>query len=460
MNPNSSAQPFLAALTDKQLLICVLLVVVGLILLIRYARLPAFIALLVASFAVGACGGLNVGQIITAFQEGVGGLLGQIALIIGLGAVLGKLLAESGGAQQIAQKLLTLFGPSHLPWTMGLLGFVVGLPVFFGVGLVILAPILYAVKEKTDVPFLRLAVPLLAGLSAAHGFVPPHPGAMVAVNILKADLGKTLLYSILIGGAAAVISGPLLCKVCRFLDRVQPASNLFRPTQSPQPGCKLPSFWPALIAMLLPILLMALATAADLALDKDNILRKVADALGAPLTAMLISALVAFRVFGTACGFNRETILKFSEDSLFPIASILLVVGCGGGFNKVLVASGVGNAIAEFARQTSVSPLIFGWLVAAMIRVATGSATVAISTAAGIVAPLIATMPGVRPELMVIAMGGGSLILSHVNDSGFWLVKEYMGLSLTETFKSWTLLETSLSLSSLVMVLLVERIVA
>ena len=453
MNPSFAGQPVLGALTPSQLLVCVLLAVIGVVLLIRYARLPAFIALLIASVAVGACGGLGFGQIINEFQEGMGSLLGKIAMIIGLGTVLGKLLAESGGAQQIAQRLLSITGPRQVSWTMLLLGFVVGLPVFFGVGLVILAPILYAVHQKSGLPFLRLAMPMVAGLSAAHGFVPPHPGPMVAVGMLKADMGKTLLYSLVIGAAAAVVGGPLLCRACKFWDQVVPASTLFRPVETPCATRVLPPFWPALVAIVLPILLMALATVVDLMFATGHPVRTIADALGTPLTAMLISVLVAFRVFGTACNFDRAAILKFCEESLAPIASILLVVGAGGGFNKVLIASGVGTAIADFARQTMVSPLLFAWLVAAMIRVATGSATVAISTAAVIVAPLAASAANVRPELLVIAMGAGSLILSHVNDSGFWLVKEYLGLTLAETLKSWTIVETVLSITSLMMVL-------
>jgi GntP family gluconate:H+ symporter len=342
---------------------------------------------------------------------------------------------------------------------MLILGFVVGIPVFFSVGLVLLAPVLYAVRVKSDAPFLHLAIPLLAGLSAAHGLVPPHPGPMVAIELLKADVGKTIFYSLPVGAVAAVLSGPLLCRVWVAWKRIQPHGSLGQQFAAPSVQKNLPPFWPTLLTVLLPVLLMLLATGADLLFTPGHAVRKVADALGTPLSAMLIAVIVAFRVLGTARGFDRTTILKFAEDCIAPIASLLLVVGAGGGFNKVLIASGAGDAIAEFARRAPLSPLIFAWLIAALIRVATGSATVAIATAAGIVAPLAAANPGVHPELLVIAMGAGSLILSHVNDGGFWLVKEYLGLSVGETLKSWTVMETVLSVTALLLTMVLDYFV-
>jgi GntP family gluconate:H+ symporter len=459
-NTNSipAALPVVTTLPPALLLLATLLVVIGLILLITRWRMPAFIALLIASLVLGACAGLNVAQICKAFQEGVGAVLGPIVIIIGLGAVLGKLLAESGGAQQIADRLLRLFGPRHLPWAMLLLGFVVGIPTFFTVGLILLAPILFAVREKSDLPFLHIAIPMLAGLSAAHGFVPPHPGPMVAVGILNADMGKTIFYSLLIGAGAAVLSGPVLRCVCAAWNEIRPASVLGKQFASVGNPAKPPAFWPTLITILLPVILIMAATGAELIFAPGHPIRRIATALGTPLGAMLIAVLIAFWLFGTARGFDRKTILKFAEDCVAPVAVIVLVVGAGGGFNKVLVVSGVGDAIAEFARNIRVSPLIFGWLVAAAIRVATGSATVAVTTAAGIVAPVAATTPGVNVELLVIAMGAGSLILSHVNDAGFWFVKEYLGLSATETLKSWTVMETVLAVTGLVLTLLADQI--
>jgi GntP family gluconate:H+ symporter len=449
--------PIFAVLSQSQLLICTLFIVVGLIWLITRWRVPAFIALLLASFGIGACASLSVTQISKAFQDGVGAVLGSIAMIVGLGTILGKLLAESGGAEQIAQRLLGLFGERRLSWTMLLLGFVVGIPVFFGVGLVLLAPILFAVYQKSNTPFLYLAIPLVAGLSAAHGLVPPHPGPMVAIEMLKADVGKTVFYSLIIGSVAAILSGPLLCYFSKSWTIVKSTAPQIQNPATPTDR-DLPPFGATLLTVLLPVILMMLATAADLLFTFDDPIRKVADGLGTPLCALVIAVFVASRVLGTKRGYDRNAILKFCEESMGPIASILLVVGAGGGFNKVLVTSGVGGAIADFAKHAPVSPLVFGWLIAAVIRVATGSATVAIATAAGIVAPLAATLPNLHREMLVIAMGAGSLVLSHVNDGGFWFVKEYLGLTVSETLKSWTVMETVLSITTLGLTLAMDKL--
>ena len=445
-------------LTHPQLLACTALVIVVLIVMVARLRVPAFISLLLASLIVGACAGLKVDQTAKAFQEGVGNILGSIAMIVGLGTVLGKLLAESGGAQLIAERLLGFAGERHLPWMMALLGFVIG-PVFFSLGLVLLAPVLFAVHRKSKLPFLRLAVPLLAGLSAAQGLVPPHPGPMAAIALLKADVGKTLACSLLIGIGAVAISGPLLCYVCPWWKNIEPTGTVIQQWESHRQAKTLPGFWPALLTILLPVLLILCATTTDLLLAPEASLRKIADALGTPLGALLISVLIAYRVLGTACGFDRATLLKFTEECMSPIAAILLVIGSGSGFSKVMTAGGVGDALAEFVRHAPVSPLIFGWFIAAVIRVATGSATVAIITTAGIIAPVALATPGLNLNLLVIAMGAGSLILSHVNDGGFWLVKEYLGLSMYDTFKSWTLAETVLSVSGLLLTLLLNSII-
>ncbi len=430
----------------------------GLILLVARLRVPAFIALVIAGIAMGLSGGLDVKETLKAFEAGVGAILGSVALIVGLGTVLGKLLAESGGAQLIARRLLEISGPRSLPWMMALLGFVVG-PVFFSLGLVLLAPVLFAVWETTRMPFLRLAVPLLAGLSAAQCLVPPHPGPMAAVELIKADVGKTLLYSIAVGVGTVVISGPVLYACCPWLKTVEPAGALGAQFTSPHRPKNPPAFFAALLAVLLPVVLIALAAAADLIFRADQPARKIADALGTPLGALLISVLISFQTLGTACGYDAKTLLKFTDECMSPIASILLVIGAGAGFGKVMVVCGVGDAISHLAQRAPVSPLIFAWLIAAVIRIATGSATVAIITAAGIVAPIAATAPRLNRELLVLAMGGGSIILSHVNDGGFWLVKEYLGLTVNDTFKSWTVVETVLSISALGFTLLLNAFI-
>lgn len=437
---------------NAALLLITALAIAGLIVLIARFKLHAFIALTLASLFVGLCAGGNPLPTIQSFGEGVGSILGSIALVIALGTVLGKTLAVSGGAEQIALTLVGAAGPRWAPWAMGFAAFLIGIPVFFGVGLVLLVPIVFTVAERARAPKLRMALPLLAGLSVAHGLVPPHPGAMAAVELLQADVGKTILYSLLAGLPAVVICGPLLGA---WLTRNEKPDS---PIDSGNPPAAVapvhgPGFGLALLTLLLPVLLMLAATIADLALPAGNSLRSWVDLVGHPVVAMLAAVLLSFWSFGTARGFNRHQLGKFSEDCLGPTAGILLVVGAGAGFSRVLIHSGVGESLVPLARNSGISPLWLGWLLTALIRMATGSATVAITTAAGLLAPIAAAAPGVNRELLVVAMGAGSVILSHVNDSGFWLVKEFFNLSVTQTLKTWTVVETAISLTVLAVVL-------
>jgi GntP family gluconate:H+ symporter len=418
--------------------------VVLLILLIARWKLNAFIALIVVSLVMGVCAGMNLPDIAKSFGEGVGAVLGSIGMVVGLGAVLGKMLGESGGADVIAATITRVFGDKRLPWAVLFISLIVGLPVFFTVGVVLLTPIIAAISRRTGVSFLSLGLSMVAGLTVAHGLIPPHPGPMLAIETLHADAGRTILYSLIIGIPAAIVIGPVFSKFA--------CANMASP---PHPaistGAKpasLPSFGAAVFTVALPIALMLLSTVADLSLPKENGLRRLASFIGHPLCALTISTLVSFYTFGAARGFNRQQILKFTEECVGPAANILLVVGAGGGFNRILIASGLGDVIKTSVATTQVSPLVLGWLVAALIRVATGSATVAISTAAGIVAP-IAAAQAVNLELLVIAMGSGSLILSHLNDGGFWFVKEYLNLSVPQTLRTWTIMETIVALLGL-----------
>jgi GntP family gluconate:H+ symporter len=436
-------------------LLGVALAVAGLVVLVARFKFPSFIALALASFLAGLCGGMNPAAIASSFSTGVGNILGSIAMVIGLGAVLGRLLGESGAAEQIASSLLNAFGAKRAHWTVAIVAFIVGLPVFFGVGLVLLLPVVATVARQSSTPMLRLALPMVAGLSVVHGLVPPHPGPLAAVELLKADLGKTILYSLLIGLLTLVIIGPLLRllvppKESVELSRQANSSTSRQLTKNP-PGLVL-----ALFTILLPVFLMLLRTLADLTLAKGDVLGQWADFLGHPVAALLAAVLLSFWSFGYARGFTSRQLLTFSEESLVPLAAILLVVGAGGGFSQVLIDSGAGALVAKWASPAGVSPLL-AWALAALIRVATGSATVAITTASGILGTLVAANPAVHREWLVIAMGAGSLILSHVNDGGFWMVKEYLGLSVTQTLKTWTLLETTISLVALALTLVFSR---
>jgi GntP family gluconate:H+ symporter len=405
---------------------------------------------------------MHLPDIATAFQQGVGKVLADIAMVVGLGTVLGKLLAEPGGAQVVADTLIGSLGHRRLPWAMMLVAFIVGLPVFFAVGLVLLAPILFTVARQSGTPLLQLGLPLVAGLSVAHGLVPPHPGPMAAVASLRgadghsADLGKVILYSLLIGLPVAVVAGPLLRKWIVGRETVPLAGGIVDALSAPAAPRRKPGFALTIFSILLPVLLMLLKTAADLTRPEGDALRRWADFLGSPLVAMTLATLFALWSFGTARGFSRDQVSKFTSDCLGPAAIVLLVVGAGGGFNGVLIASGAGKAIGEMTKQLPLSPLVVGWIVAALIRVATGSATVAIITASGLLAERVAGTPGLNVELMVLAMGAGSLVLSHVNDGGFWLVKEYLNMSVAQTLRTWTVLETLISFLTLGLVLVID----
>ncbi|HEY8548878.1 MAG TPA: gluconate:H+ symporter [Vicinamibacterales bacterium] len=445
------------------ILLSAALAVVLLVILIARFRMNAFIALLLASIAAGLGAGLPLTRIARAFQDGVGGTLGFITIVIGLGTILGKLLAESGGAAVVSDRLVRLFGERRLPWAVVLIAFIVGLPVFFNVGLVLLAPIVFTLARTTGTPIMGLAIPLVAGLSAAHGLVPPHPGPLAAIERLGADTGLVLFYSLIVGLPCAIVAGPLFAWLLG--DRVRPAPGGLAAQLSggggaqDRPGAgrrSSPGFTSTMTLILLPVLLMLAGTLVTTRMADGSIVREWVAFAGTPLVALLLSTLIAWRVFGTARGFDRATLLRFSEDCVGPIANVLLVVGAGGGFGRVLDEAGVGRGVADAAQGLAISPLLLGWTIAALLRIAVGSATVAITTTAGIVAPMVAGASGTDAALLVLAMGAGSLIASHVNDGGFWLVKEYFNLTVPETLRSWTVLETIIAVVALLLVLLLS----
>ena len=427
------------------------------VLLITWVRIPAFIALAAGSFFVGLGARMPLGDIPRAFQQGVGDTLGFIAMVVGLGTVIGKLLAESGGAVVVSRVLVGVLGEKRLDWAMLLSGFLIGLPVFFQVGLVLLAPVLFTAIRQTGTPMLRLGIPLIAGLSVSHGLVPPHPGPLAAIERLGADTGRTLFYSLIIGLPVAMAAGPMFG---RFISRrVQvDVGGLADQLSTAVAAPRTPSLAVTLMTILMPVLLMLLAALAQATLA-DGPLRQWLAFAGSPLVAMLLAALLALYTFGTACGFDRGRLLRFAEESVPPIAGVLLVVGAGGGFGRVLDAAGVDTAIAQSMSGMQLSPMVLGWVVAALLRVSVGSATVATVTAASIMAPIATAMPGTNKDLLVIAIGAGSLIASHVNDGGFWLVKEYFNMSISQTVATWTVLETIVSVLGLAGVILLGLIV-
>lgn len=446
------------ALDPSLLLLLAAAAVLLVVVLVTWLRLPAFVALLIGSVVVGAGSGMPLLEIPRAFQQGVGDTLGFVALVIGLGTVIGKLLTESGGAGVVARALVSALGVRWLDLALLLSGFLIGLPVFFQVGLVLLVPVLYTAQRQTGQSMVRLGIPMVAGLSAAHGLVPPHPGPLAAIERLGADTGRTILYAVIVALPLAVAAGLAVGRIAGRRLQVAPgalAEELAAETTAARP----PSLPTTLVTILAPVALMLLASLGQAVLA-DGPVRRAADFAGSPLVAMLLATLLAFLTFGRSRGFTRVELLRFAESSLPPIASVLLVVGAGGGFGRVLVAAGVDRAIAGAAAGFELSPLVLGWVIAALLRLAVGSATVSVVTAASIMAPLLTGAPAVSRELLVVSIGAGSLIASHVNDGGFWLVKEYLNLTVAETLASWTVLETLLSIGGLIGVLALQWLVA
>jgi GntP family gluconate:H+ symporter len=358
------------------------------------------------------------------------------------------MMAESGGASRIATTLIGRFGERRVHWAIMVVAFIVGIPVFFQVGFVLLIPLVFTIARRTGLSLVKIGIPLVAGLSVVHGMVPPHPAAMLAVGAYHADVGKTILWSLLIGLPTAALAGPI------YASWVSPRIRLARdnPMAAILEGTVpkvMPSFAVAVLTVLVPVILMMAASVADMTLASDDRLRRVLDFSGNPVVSLLIALLISFWSLGARQGFTRNDILKFTNDCLAPTAAIILVIGAGGGFNKVLIASGVGGAIATMAATSHASLLFLAWSIAALIRVATGSATVAMTTAAGIVAPIALATPGTSAELLVIATGAGSLVLSHVNDSGFWLIKEYFDMTVPQTLATWTVAETIIGVAGL-----------
>jgi GntP family gluconate:H+ symporter len=444
------------------LLLVTFLGVALVVLLITWLRTPAFIALAVASLCVGLGARMPLAEISRAFQQGVGDTLGFIAMVIGLGSVIGKLLAVSGGAVVVSRALVGVLGERRLDWALMFSGFIIGLPVFFQVGLVLLAPVLFtltrhaAVVEQGGAPLLRLGIPLVAALSAAHGLVPPHPGPLAAIERLGADTGRTLFYSLIVALPVAVVSGPLFGRFISRRVRVETGAMADQLTGS-LAAARTPSLATTLITILLPVLLMMVAALAQ-AILPDSAVRQWIGFIGSPLVAMLLATVVSLYTFGRAGGFDRAQLLGFAEESLLPVAGVLLVVGAGGGFGRVLDAAGVDTAIAQSMSGRQLSPLVLGWIIASLLRLSVGSATVACVTAASIVAPIVAAMPHVNRDLVVVAIGAGSLIASHVNDGGFWLVKEYFNMTVPQTAATWTALETIVAICGLAGVLLLAMI--
>ncbi|MFD5661295.1 GntP family permease, partial [Streptomyces hirsutus] len=428
-----------------QLGIAVLAGIAVIVLLITKFKLHAFLALTIGSLALGAFAGAPLDKVITSFSTGLGSTVAGVGVLIALGAILGKMLADSGGADQIVDTILARAKGRTMPWAMVLIASVIGLPLFFEVGVVLLIPVVLIVAKRGNYSLMRIGIPALAGLSVMHGLVPPHPGPLVAIDALDANLGVTLALGVLIAVPTVIIAGPVFSKyAARWVD--VPAPDRMIPQRPSEDLEKRPGFGPTLATILLPVVLMLGRALVEIVVDDpENGVQRVFNVIGSPMIALLASVLLGIFTLVLPAGFSKERISGLVEKGLAPIAGILLIVGAGGGFKQTLIDSGVGQMILDISADWAIPALLLGWLIAVAIRLATGSATVATISAAGLVAPLAADMSTTHAALLVLAIGAGSVFFSHVNDAGFWLVKEYFGLSVGQTIKTWSVMETIIS---------------
>ena len=480
---------------DVQVLIVAAIGIAIVVLLIVFLKVHAFIALTIGALFVGIGSGIALDKVTASYETGVGGVLGYVGVLIALGAMLGKLLADSGGADKVVDTLLR-GRPATLPWKMALIAGIIGIPMFFEIGLVLLIPVVMLAVHRSNGPAMRLGIPALAGLSVLHGFVPPHPGPLAAIAILHANVGLTLALGLLIAIPTVAVAGPMFGMLAAQMVPIGAAgaglavtvgsagetrvggtvgavgagaavtTGSTRDTKAggavssgaardPE-ATRSPTFAWTLITLLSPLVLMLIKAAADIWLAKGAALRPALDFIGDPVVALLIAVLLAMVTFGTTVGFSAPVLAKKIGNSLLPIVGVMLIVGAGGGFKQALVDGGTGAAIAKIALAAGLSTLLLGWIVAVLIRLSTGSATVATVTAAGIIAPLAAGLTANHLALVVLAIGAGSLFFSHVNDAGFWLVKEYFGMTVGQTIRTWSVMETIISVMGLLLTLLLS----
>jgi len=434
--------------------IIVLGVILLLVLMIVF-KVNGFIALVFVSAVVGIAEGMTPLNVMASIQKGIGSTLGGLAMILGFGAMLGRLVSDTGAAQRVATTLIAAFGKQRLQWALVVTGLIVGLAMFYEVGFVLLLPLVFTIVAAAGLPLLYVGVPMVAALSVTHCFLPPHPGPTAIATIFGANLGTTLLYGLIITIPTVIIAGPIFSKFLKSFEK-SPPEGLYNPkifTVEEMPG-----FFISIFAAVIPVVLMAIAAVCELTMPKENALRQFFEFIGNPAVALFIAVVIAVFTLGLRNGRKMEQVMDMCGDSIAAIAMIVFIIAGGGAFKQVLVDSGVGNYIADLMKGSSLSPLLMCWTVAAMLRIALGSATVAAITTAGIVTPIIAATH-TDPALMVLAVGSGSVIASHVNDPGFWLFKGYFNLSVVETLKTWTVMETLISILGLAGVLALNAII-
>lgn len=435
-------------------IVIVLLCIGILVLLITHFKVNAFLAFLIISILAGLWLGIDAGRITGSIQKGIGDMLGSLVIVIVGGAMLGKLVAESGGAQRIASGMMYLFGERYIQWALMATGFIIGIPLFYNVGFVLVVPLIFSVVYRYKFPAVYIGLPMLASLSVTHGFLPPHPSPSYLVAQFGADMGQTLLYGIMVGIPTVIIAGPLFSRTLRRIHTQLP--DTFKPSAVAED--KLPGLWNSIISSLLPVILLALTTLLEPYIPEEGAFSKVFIFLSNPDMVLLISLAIATYTLGLRMGMSMKKIMDIYGDAVKDIAMILLIMSGAGALKQVLMDSGVSDQIGVMLTGLDMHPLILGWAIACVIRICVGSATVAGLTAAGIIMPLM-DRPDVNPNLMVLAIGAGSLMFSHVNDGGFWLFKEYFNLSIKDTLKSWSIMETIVALVGMAGVLILNVLI-
>jgi len=435
--------------------IILLLGIVLLVILITWARLNAFLAFIIVSVLIGLFNGMNITAISSSLQKGIGDLLGSIIIILGLGAMLGKLVADSGAAQKIATGLMNAFGKKYLMWALVLTSFIVGIPLFYSVGFVLMVPLIITLSKRYNIPAVYLGIPMLAALSVTHGYLPPHPSPTALVKLYNADLGITLLYGFIVAVPAIIIAGPLFALTLKKIN-CKPLETF---AGKNIPDDELPGMFTSMFTAFLPVILIATSTIVKLVVHTENIITKIVIGLGDPVIAMTVTLLYAIYSLGLQRGKKMKEVMQPLTEAVKDIAMILFIIGGAGGLNQILTDTGISGQISAGLLGMNVHPLFAAWSIAAIIRVCLGSATVAGLTTAGIVAPLIATT-GVNPSLMVLATGAGSLMFSHVNDGAFWLFKEYFNLSFKDTIRTWSLMESIVSVVGIIAVFILNYFIS
>ena len=428
--------------------------IVLLVLLISWGRVQPFLAFLIASAAAAMLLGLPLDKVPGVLEKGIGNIMAGLLGIVCLGAMFGKLVANSGAAQKIAMVLMRVFGEKNLTWALMFTGFLVGIPLFYNVGFVLLVPLVFSVVQQTKVPPIYLGIPMFASLSVTHGFLPPHPAPTAMLPMFGANMGLTLFYGLIVAMPAMIIAGPLFAKLFRNV-QAKPITLFVAPMR---PESELPSAFNCFATALLPVVLISLSLYEMLVAPVSAGVRPAYLFFTNPLVVMLLSLAIGTWTLGLSRGMKIQALMDDYGNSVKDIAVILLIIAGAGTLKEVFVATGVDKNISDLLTGISIDPLILGWLIAGVIRVSLGSATVAGMTAAGLMAPVVANAH-VDPNLMVLAVGAGSLMFSHVNDSGFWMAKEYFNLSLKETLQSWTIMEGIVGIVGIIGVLILEAVI-